>query len=172
MTNSQPYGTGPAAHAAGPRPPVLALSIQQPWAWTIAHAGKTPENRSWTHPHRGPIAIHASLTWDEDGEFSPLVQAAWSCTTAGTATLRKDAPGILLGAIIAVADLTGICTRLTGCDCGPWAARGQNHWQLTDVRALLAPIPARGQLGLWTMPDNVIATVAAALAAGEVAGRA
>lgn len=40
--------------------PVFALSIRQPWAWLILHAGKTVENRRWATSHRGPFLIHAS----------------------------------------------------------------------------------------------------------------
>lgn len=52
--------------------PVLALSVRQPWAWAIIHAGKDIENRSWqavSHGlrQRGRIAIHAAkgMTRDE-----------------------------------------------------------------------------------------------------------
>ena len=39
-----------------------ALSIRQPWAWAILHAGKRIENRDWRSCHyRGPLLIHASL---------------------------------------------------------------------------------------------------------------
>jgi len=45
--------------------PILALSVRQPWAWAIIHAGKDIENRSWQAVNhglrqRGRIAIHAS----------------------------------------------------------------------------------------------------------------
>ncbi|MET3925569.1 ASCH domain-containing protein [Devosia sp. 2618] len=47
--------------------PDVALSIRQPWAWAILHAGKNVENRSWRTSRRGRIAIHASkgMTRDE-----------------------------------------------------------------------------------------------------------
>lgn len=52
--------------------PRLALSVRQPWAWAIIHAGKNIENRSWQAVNhglrqRGRIAIHAAkgLTRDE-----------------------------------------------------------------------------------------------------------
>lgn len=52
--------------------PELALSVRQPWAWAIIHAGKNIENRSWQAVNhgltvRGRIAIHASkgMTRDE-----------------------------------------------------------------------------------------------------------
>jgi hypothetical protein len=45
--------------------PLLALSVRQPWAWAIIHAGKDIENRSAAAvrhmvPLRGRIAIHAA----------------------------------------------------------------------------------------------------------------
>lgn len=52
--------------------PTLAISVRQPWAWAIIHAGKTIENRSrgavmHMIPQLGPRAIHAAkgMTRDE-----------------------------------------------------------------------------------------------------------
>jgi hypothetical protein len=47
--------------------PVAALSVRQPWAWAIIHAGKDIENRMWRRPNpglnfRGPVCIHASTS--------------------------------------------------------------------------------------------------------------
>lgn len=40
--------------------PKKAISIRQPWAWAIVHAGKDIENRDWKTSYRGPVAIHAA----------------------------------------------------------------------------------------------------------------
>ncbi len=48
------------------------LSIQQPWAWAILHAGKDVENRRWRTTYRGPLLIHAGKSFDLDG-FGELV---------------------------------------------------------------------------------------------------
>ena len=56
--------------------PEFALSVRQPWAWAIIHAGKNIENRSWSAriaalltalAFRGRVCIHASkgMTQDE-----------------------------------------------------------------------------------------------------------
>lgn len=37
-----------------------ALSIRQPWAWAIIHAGKDIENRGWTTRFRGRFLVHAA----------------------------------------------------------------------------------------------------------------
>lgn len=44
-----------------------AISIRQPWAWLILHAGKDIENRDWHTNFRGRILVHASkgMTRDE-----------------------------------------------------------------------------------------------------------
>lgn len=40
--------------------PMRALSIRQPWAWAIVHAGKRVENRSRNTNIRGHFLIHAA----------------------------------------------------------------------------------------------------------------
>lgn len=44
-----------------------ALSIKQPWAWMILHAGKDIENRDWPTGYRGTFLIHASKSTDPAG---------------------------------------------------------------------------------------------------------
>ena len=38
---------------------MIALSIRQPWAWLILHAGKDIENRCWATKFRGRVLVHA-----------------------------------------------------------------------------------------------------------------
>ena len=40
------------------------LSIRQPWAWAIIHAGKDIENRCWPTSYRGPDGVIAN--WKAD----------------------------------------------------------------------------------------------------------
>lgn len=61
--------------------PELALSVRQPWAWAIIHAGKDIENRSWQAVNhglrqRGRIAIHAAkgMTRDEYEDASDTIE--------------------------------------------------------------------------------------------------
>ena len=45
-----------------------ALTVIQPWAWAIAHAGKRVENRTWGPPRDvigQRIAIHAGRRLDD-----------------------------------------------------------------------------------------------------------
>jgi hypothetical protein len=136
--------------------PMRGLSIMHPWCAAIAYGTKTVENRTWGAPEwitGKTIAIHASKKPDisarpPDGEAWPE---------------RK----MHLGAVIAVARVTGSCVPWE-CDggCSPWAVRGQDHWHLTDRQALAEPVPCRGMLGLWRLPEDVEKLVRAQLSGG------
>ena len=41
------------------------LSLRQPWAWAVVHAGKSVENRRWNTNFRGEFLIHAAV-WPGD----------------------------------------------------------------------------------------------------------
>jgi hypothetical protein len=132
---------------------VRALTVRQPWAAAIAHGPKRIENRTKPIPpkHLGTtILIHAGA--DEDrtprtGDQVPRV------LTDGMRTWPQDRR-----AIVAVATLAS-CHQDTGC-CRPWGFPNTWHWQLDNVRAVPHPIlEVRGQLGLWTVPDDVLASV-------------
>jgi hypothetical protein len=45
---------------------IPALSIQQPWAWLILHAGKDVENRTWPAKYRGKFFIHTGKKFDRE----------------------------------------------------------------------------------------------------------
>lgn len=122
-----------------------ALTVRQPWAAAIAHGPKRIENRPKAIPAKHQdtqILIHAGLAEDKN---------------ALPADMIRDWPRHW-GAIIAVATLAG-CHQDTGC-CRPWGFPDTWHWQLENVRAVPHPIlGVRGQLGLWTVDDDVLAAV-------------
>lgn len=122
-----------------------AITVMQPWAWAILHAGKGYENRNWQTEYRGPLVIHAGVgkTWMRDG-LAFLKQH------------RIEPPKQFeFGAVLGVVDVID-CVRPaeTGPDrwaFGPWCL------QLDDPRPLAVPVPMRGQLGLWRCDVEVVA---------------
>ena len=109
------------------------LSVRQPYAWAILHAGKLTENRSWRTTYRGPLLIHASMRPDPDGR-------------AFIARLGIDVPedlpaGVILGSVRLV--------DVVDDSDSPWAEPGQRHWQLEDPQPWPVPVVAKGDLGLW-----------------------
>lgn len=133
---------------------IPALTVRQPWTWAIAKGYKPIENRGWTTPHRGPLAIHAAKRWDDDagGALRFVVHTLRAQGSPVPNALQEELPLSGTGLVVAVVDLVDICSAgLDGeeCECGLWAADGQAHWQLANACPLAEPVPAKGRLGLW-----------------------
>ncbi|MYW29761.1 ASCH domain-containing protein [Streptomyces sp. SID2119] len=129
-----------------------ALTIRQPWASAIAHGSKRTENRSWPAPakHLGTrILIHAAASEDRTPRPSRDVPLEL--------TRDMDIWPDTRSAIVAVATLAG-CHFDNRC-CTPWGMSDYYHWELADVAALPEPVPAKGALGFWTPPADVVNAV-------------
>ena len=115
-----------------------ALSVKQPWAEWIATGFKTIETRRWKTNYRGPLLICASRKLD-------------SKTIAAYYPYRSKA--FITGCAVAVVELDS-CRLMVWDDmerarCRPYA--GAYSWILKNARRLRAPIPVRGQLGLFNV---------------------
>ena len=130
-----------------------ALTLTQPWATLIALGSKQYETRSWSPRYRGPLLIHAAKSYPR-----------YAQDFASTEFTLGRLPGrIPRGALIAVVDLVDVeptrdvagqvsaLERLYG-DYG----EGRFAWRLENVRLLHEPIPYRGALGLFTVPDGLV----------------
>ena len=117
-----------------------ALTVKQPWAWAIIHAGKNVENRTWHMDYRGRIAIHAGLS-------AMRAYAAWA--QGWMAAIGVEAPeleDLPLGCVLGTVELVD-CVRDSG---SRWAMPDCWHWVLRKPRAC-APRFVRGSLSLWTL---------------------
>lgn len=152
-----------------------ALTVQQPWAWCLVAGHKPIENRTLVWKHRGPLAIHAGTRWSERGGSSrlvidaawntPEITPAWNVTSLGRADERWH-----YGAIIGLVDVVDMHLEHDGCCDSPWAETsyvehgGRERKQLAHMVVerpvmLEQPVPCRGALGLWTVPQDVEAQV-------------
>lgn len=127
-----------------------ALSIRQPWAWAILHAGKDVETRSWSTRYRGLVAIHAAQSVDREA------QAAMAKAGYRVPVLGKGDPD--LGAYVGTARLVDVVTH---SDSGWW--QGPYGFVLTDAVAFDTPVPGRGMLGLFTPSDRDLMQIQAAM---------
>ena len=120
-----------------------ALSIKQPWAWLILHAGKDIENRTWRTRYRGPLLIHAGKSPDRDAPSPAGVKAHYGVdleTHPIWATPDRNPP---LGCFVGVVDLID-CVETHS---SRWF-HGPIGWVLGNPRTL--PLhEAKGRLGLW-----------------------
>jgi len=132
---------------------VKALTVRQPWAWAIFHAGKDVENRTWPTGFRGRLLIHA----------------AKGCTKAEYAD-AADWIGAIMGRDVpplAQIERGGIVGAVTVADCvsrspSPWFV-GDYGFTLTDRRPLPF-VPCVGALGLWRVPADVVQALQQAIA--------
>lgn len=127
-----------------------ALSIRQPWAWAILHAGKNVENRSWKRPWapEGLILLHASggCTEVEYQEAARIIERVGLQRPPPLSELQR---GGLVGAFR--------ITRAVRHDhpASPWAEPGLVHLHLADVQPVNW-VPLRGQLGFFDVPDAIV----------------
>ena len=125
-----------------------ALSIRQPWAELILQGRKTIELRTWQTHYRGRVAIHASQTVQEE-----------ACVAYGL-----DPARVVRGALVGTVELVDI----SPLDEAAWEALRDQHlslrdfpgpvfgWRLETPQPLPQPIPMRGRMSLFNVPDGII----------------
>jgi len=127
---------------------MLALTIKQPWVWAILSSDKRVENRSWAPRSLGhlpaTVAIHAGASYDKYGA-DLIRELLWWCEVPDEAELRRSGQ---MGAVVGCADVVSTTTESSS----PWFS-GPIGWELDNVRRC-TPLPMRGQLGLWRLPDG------------------
>jgi hypothetical protein len=126
---------------------VKALSIRQPWAELILQGRRTIEPRTWQTNYRGRIAIHASQTIGEE-----------ACVAYGL-----DPARVVRGALVGTVELVDILPL----DEKEWEALRDQHlslrdcpgpmfgWQLEAPQRLPQPVPMRGRMSLFNVPDDL-----------------
>lgn len=131
---------------------MFALSVWQPWAWAILHAGKWVENRTWYPSEKiigQPIALHASKRQPTPDELNLVRRLAGGlCIEPGQCTL---------GAIVGVVVVTGTVRpheRANPTKPAQWLEPGLVAWKLASPVAI-APIPCRGRQGLWQLAPEI-----------------
>jgi len=122
------------------RQPMKALSVANPWAWGIINGPKRIENRSWRTSYRGLLLIHASK--------AKRSLAGWPLD------VLPPAHEFVYGALIGTVNLID-CVPLTEVADDPFAC-GEWCWKLDDPQAFEKPIPFRGSLSLFHVPDDVL----------------
>lgn len=152
---------------------IRGLSLLQPWASLMAFDEKRVETRSWATSYRGLVAIAASAKWDreslelayDDPDF------IWAWNRHGVTRLRE----LPLGAVLCVGRLVD-CIRTEYIDLrraeyaereeafGNYAA-GRYAWVFAGMRTLPSPVPVKGSLGLYRIPDSTATQIRDAIAA-------
>jgi hypothetical protein len=144
-----------------------AITLHQPWAWAIAHAGKDVENRAWSPGSDfigQRIAIHAGKKWDSRGwaflcdpMLSPM-NDRFLDRDLGLFRVPTRSK-MIFGAIIATACLANIVHLGKGrARFSDWYT-GPIGWVLRDIKRLAEPIECRGKQGLWELPEHLFVRI-------------
>ena len=123
------------------------LSIRNPWAWAICLGEDNVENRTWSTDYRGTIAIHTSTN-------ESVVKSAQK----GRKGFKFPTNLFQYGAIIGLADIEDVIEYGPRVENNPWAS-GPYCWLLKNGRFLDTAIPLKGQLTLFSLPDDAAEAV-------------
>src|SRR5688500_17891096 len=122
----------------------LALSIQQPWAELILYGRKSIELRTWTTDYRGKLWIHtgqkSNPELDRRFQLTDLFRGGY----IGTVTLEH---------VYSMDRDKWVRWQEQHLDGGPYH-RGFFGWVLSNPVRFENPIPAPGQLNLFTPPPE------------------
>lgn len=125
-----------------------ALTICQPYPHLILTGEKPVENRRWLTLYRGPLLLHAgkSRAWlgEDDEELA-----------------RATGFPLVFGAIVGRVELVGCVQAFRYRKMYPEHADSEHVngpwcWILRDPVRFKEPIPWRGALGLFDVPDEVL----------------
>lgn len=145
---------------------IPALSLIQPWASLIAVGAKRIETRGWPTRFRGPFLVHASRGMPAENVALCQREPVRAILAAAGYPTPDSLPR---GAIVGAATLVD-CRLITPETEVPALERDVDHfgpgrfaWHLTDPRRLEPPVPARGALGFWPVPEPLAGAVRARL---------
>ncbi len=131
-----------------------AITLRQPWAWAIINAGKDIENRDWKTHFHGRVAIHAAVGMTR-GEYDR------ACDYIRGVNRRIRIPAyedLERGAIIGTVEIIDCVQEFDS----PWFM-GEYGFVLARPERLPEPIPCKGRLSFWAVPQNIEARIMKAI---------
>ena len=128
---------------------IRALSLQQPWADVVLRHGKMVENRKWKTNYRGIFLIHASKTYDKEGES--FIRSV--LPDINLDSLRIAPRGYIVGAatLIDCVQASSIPLLENSTYRSPWAL-GPWCFLLDCILSFNEPVPCRGMLNFFPPP--------------------
>lgn len=140
-----------------------AISLWQPWASLWCAGPKIHETRHWPTSHRGWLAVHAAKRKIDDFSGDPIDKI---CSHVFGPHWGMELP---LGAIVGVVNIVDCLTTEDAAlgledddyECGDFSP-GRFAWKRKQFIRLGDPIPYRGAQGIFTVPDDILPSVASA----------
>jgi len=124
-----------------------AVTVIRPWSDAVVSGGKRVENRTWKPPEAivgSVIALHAGANYER-----PHVIPGW----------KPPAPHESPQGVVALVRVLGHVTRAVQLPADQWRwfhiADRNFGWVLELVAVLARPVPCKGRLSLWHVPQDV-----------------
>ena len=133
------------------------LSVRAPWWWFILYGGKTIENRGLRFPRsvRGRVWLHVGKWWDEEEVFYDTDDAlAMQEEARGSTAEPKTGWESLRASCGCIVGSVEIIDYVTESD-SPWFV-GELGLVLRNPIALATPVPFKGMLGFFEVPDGTV----------------
>jgi len=130
---------------------MIALSIRQPWAWLIVHAGKDIENRCWATKFRGRVLVHAAKGMTKR-EYEDVDEFLYSCSLPESDILLPEFAELERGGVIGSVEIAD-CVEDSD---SPWFF-GKYGFVLRDPKPLPFT-PWKGQLGFFDVPLSALSS--------------
>ena len=132
-----------------------ALTLTPPWAFCITHLGKRIENRTWKPPQSligQRFAIHGGKVPDGLSRRQRLFDLLCDIEDEHGITVSRPFSEVLACFGIVA---TAVLESATTYSLDPWFDGSGYGWNLKDVIVLPEPIPCKGALGLWNVPEEI-----------------
>ena len=138
-----------------------ALSIRQPWAWAILHAGKDVENRDWISAGKNrrdahalmtrgeQFLLHASATMRKRDDYQACRDLLIDLNPEDALRLPKWGEWADIGGIVGIGRIVEIADTVKS----PWFF-GPVGLVLADVKPCKFT-PFKGALGFFDVPDHI-----------------
>lgn len=128
-----------------------ALSVRAPWWWAILY-GKPVENRDWYTGYRGRVWLHASKHWSRREIEEDLDDITHMAREDKLILPEVDLANMLEcgGCLVGSVEITG-CVR----EHSSAFFMGMYGFVLRDPRTLAKPIPFKGALGFFDVPEGL-----------------
>jgi hypothetical protein len=138
-----------------------AITIHQPWASLITLGEKRYETRAWQTSHRGRVAIHAGRGLPADVRVVLGMPPFFEVLSRHAI---RDNSQLIRGAVIGVAELVD-CVPTETVErevAGTFEEQfgdfrpGRWAWKMIGAVAFAEPVPYRGKLGMFDVPDRIL----------------
>lgn len=141
------------------------ISLIQPWASLVIRGAKRYETRSWETSYRGPLLIAACKKFPADCKTLCLSDPFFTALDLIDPQSVETLPlGCILGRVSLAACLPAAEVQAKLDDeeraFGDFTA-GRFAWLLDDPVRYANPLPWRGSLGLFDVPDSFLTELAA-----------